>query len=155
MAVELRDVTVDNWLGCARLQVREEQRDYVETNALLMLQAKYELFWRPLAVYANGKLVGFVMYSDTPVPLTDEHWILQVMIDADTQGKGYGKVALEQVLQTLLSKPDCREIWLSCHPDNQHAIGMYLDLGFQVTERILDNEVCMCRRVRASSARAK
>lgn len=149
MAVELREVTVDNWLSCARLQVREEQRNFVEANALLMLQAKYESFWRPLAIYADDRLVGFVMYSGTPVPFTDEHWILQVMIDGDTQGKGYGRAALTQVLQALISKPDCKEIWLSCHPDNKHAIEMYLELGFELTPRTLDNEICMCRRVAA------
>jgi diamine N-acetyltransferase len=148
LPVELREITAENWLDCAMLEVSEEQKDYVWTNSLLMLQAKYELFWSPWAVYAHDKLVGFVMYSESPVPLTDEYWILQLMIDRGDQGLGYGQAALDQVLARLLSKPDCREIWLSCHPANSIAIRMYRDRGFELTGRQVDGEICLCRKVK-------
>ncbi len=47
------------------------------------------------------------------------------MIDQQYQGKGYAKRFLRLLIQFLQNKFECKTIYLSLHPDNKLAMGLY------------------------------
>ena len=58
---------------------------------------------QPFGIYADGKMVGYVMVIyDYDVP---EYDIWHMMIDESMQGRGYGSAALDRVLDYVRTKP--------------------------------------------------
>ncbi len=87
-------------------------------------------------------MVGFVMYG------YDEDdkrfYLVRLMIDAENQGKGYGKAATWIVIEKMKQIEDCREIYLSFVPENVNAERLYRSVGFERTGEISeDGEVVM------------
>lgn len=142
MAVELREITRENWRQCARLQVREDQRNFVAPNSFSLAQAAYEKELLPLAVYDGDTLVGFVMYTREPQPEWG-YFILRLMVDQAYQGQGYGRAVIVEVLRRLGLKPDCREVHISEVPENVVAARLYESLGFARTGQVVDGEDLM------------
>ncbi len=139
MTIALREINRDNWRECIRLQVAPEQEHFVASNVYSLAQAKAQPECVPLAVYADGQMVGFVMYALD----ADEHkyWIYRLMIAAPFQGQGYGRAAMQEVLELLRDKPDCLEVVISYETDNTAAARLYASVGFCATGEIIDGEV--------------
>lgn len=141
MAVTLRDVDKENFNRCVKLEVREDQKNFVASNVYSIAQSKVEPAYVPHAVYDGDEMVGFVMYG------YDEddgcHCIARVMIDKNQQGKGYGRAAMEEVVRRLRETPDCREVVLSTEPENEVAQKLYESLGFKKTGEVTHGEEVM------------
>jgi diamine N-acetyltransferase len=142
VTIELREITRENWRQCARLQVREDQRNFVAPNTSSLAQAAYEKELLPLAVYDGDTLVGFVMYAREPSPEWG-YFILRLMVDEAYQGKGYGRAVIVEVLRRLGLKPDCREVHISEVPENVVAARLYESLGFVRTGQVVHGEDLM------------
>ncbi len=140
MAVVLREIDEDNWLECVGLKVAEDQAGFVASNAFSLVQARYEPHCVPLAIYDDDLMVGFIMYA---YDKDDEnYWIYRLMVDSSHQRKGYGRAAVEQVVQILSGVQDCRKIVVSFDPGNLVARQLYLSLGFEETGKMIwDEEV--------------
>ena len=95
--------------------------------------------WQPLEVRANDRTVGFVMWARDPAD--GSYWIGGFVIDRTEQGKGFGRAALSALLEVLRSKPGCRQVALSYHPDNAVAQALYASFGFRETGEMEDDEV--------------
>jgi diamine N-acetyltransferase len=52
------------------------------------------------------------------------------MIDQAHQGKGYGRAAIEQVIERLSTQPNCNEILIAYQTTNDTARRLYASLGF-------------------------
>lgn len=125
--VTLREVTRENWRQCVGLKVAEGQARFVAPNTYSLAEAAYEPGCVPLAVYADGEMVGFTMYE----LLNGGGYILRLMVAEAHQRKGYGRAAMEEVIRILKAKPECRRIRTSYVPDNDHAAALYHSLGFR------------------------
>lgn len=55
------------------------------------------------------------------------------MIDEKYQGKGYGRAAALEVIKRLRQNENCKEIYLSCNPENIIAEKLYKSIGFERT----------------------
>lgn len=130
-AVTLRDVDRHNFRECIRLDVREDQRGFVASNAISIAQSKVEPECIPQAVYAGERMVGFVMYGYDPEER--EHFIGRVMIDRNHQGKGYGRAAVVEAVRRMRAEPTCKGITLCVVPANAGAQKLYESLGFALT----------------------
>lgn len=133
-AVTLRELTRENWEACVALELTEEQREWVESNAVSIAESRFYPSMAPRTIYAGDEMVGFVMYSQTPDPRDPEegkHYIHRLMIDHRQQGRGYGRAAMQQVLALLTAIPTCRTIWIGYLPDNDLARHFYASLGFE------------------------
>ena len=130
MTVELRELNAENWRACVDLELAEDQRGFLETNAVSMAEAPYHPWMLPLAIYAGEQMVGFVMYSNERDPRSPRYWVHRLMIDHRHQGKGFGKAALQEVIRRIAAKPDGDELWIGYDPDNDGARGFYARLGF-------------------------
>jgi len=58
-----------------------------------------------------------------------------MMIDVSQQGKGYGKAALEQIIEFIKLKPlgSSDRVTLTCNKDNTKALKLYFNMGFLET----------------------
>jgi len=154
--IELREITIfsENMKECVELDLLPEQWKFVAHNAVSLGQAyatnKNGLGSKavPYAIYANDKMVGFVMYGFFKPEYDDDYGIgkdyyyfWRFMIDKNHQGKGYGKAAMAQIINEIKQKPcgDAEFCMISYEPDNP-AKGLYQSFGFEETGQIVDGE---------------
>ena len=139
----LRLVEIDryNYLSVLDLSVSAEQRDFVATNQYSLAQAYVQPECVPLALYAENKPVGFAMYSLD----ADDHqyWIYRLMIDQRYQGVGYGREAMELLINRIrgLSDEEHACIFISFEPENKVAKSLYESLGFVPDGRVEYGEI--------------
>ena len=139
MDVMLREITMDNFLECIRLDVAEDQKGFVASNVFSLAEAKVDRVSNPLTIYADDRLVGFIMYDFEPKE--DRGYISRLMIDARFQGNSYGRAAMSLVVDRLKEIPECREIQTSFEPTNAAAERLYASFGFERTEETVDGEI--------------
>ena len=136
--IELREVTADNWRHALRVEPRGDQRRFVASVAYYLNLCHYGGDWRPMALYLDDEVVGFAMWGFDAEE--DSHWIGGLIIDAKHQGKGYGRAAMEALLDFLAAHPGYREVALSYEPENTVARRLYVSLGFVETGERVDDE---------------
>ena len=142
MIISLREIDAENFHQCLKLRVADGQENYVADNAVSIAESKIYPHLVPLAVYSENDMVGFTMYGRDPE--TRNFWLVRLMIDAQQQGKGYGKSATRAVIEKLNEEFDCREVYLSFVPENVGAEKMYASVGFERTgETDDDGEIIM------------
>jgi len=137
--MELRGVNADNWRDVVRIEPREDQRRFVASVAYYLNLCHYGEDWRPLALYEGDEPVGFAMWALDAEE--ESHWIGGLIIGAEHQGEGYGRAAMEALLDHLAAQPGYREAALSCDPENTVARRLYASLGFVETGELVDDEL--------------
>ena len=131
-AVTLRAVDDDNVGQVIALRVTEAQDAFVARNVVSLAQAfaAGEGVW-VRAIYADDVPVGFVMLS---VNLEKPRYYLwRYMIDRRFQGMGFGRQALEQVIDYVRTLPNATELFLSYVPEEGGPGPFYEKLGFRNT----------------------
>ncbi|MBY6036548.1 GNAT family N-acetyltransferase [Fictibacillus nanhaiensis] len=127
--VKLVEVNAENWYDCCKLEVSEDQKKYLEPNAISIAQSKYEPTLKPWAIYYEEKVVGFLMYNTVQEEL-DGYWVYRIMVDQEYQGKGIGKVATKLMLAEMAKLANANRIVVGYHPSNVGAHQLYASLGF-------------------------
>lgn len=127
--VKIRALNETNWYACCELEVAEEQKQYMEPNAVSIAQSKFEHTLKPFAIYAEERIVGFLMCNSVPEEL-DAHWIYRIMVDKRYQGKGIGKEASRLLIEEMANSFNAKIIAVGYHPENQGAHQLYASLGF-------------------------
>ncbi|MCS0670727.1 N-acetyltransferase [Cytobacillus firmus] len=137
--IEFKEIDRHNFFDVIDLRVAEEQKSFVAPNVFSLAQAKAFPECDCLAIYQDDVLVGFTMYC---MDFDDkEYWIYRLMIDAKHQSKGYGKEAMEKLIERIKQDQDHRVIYLSFEPENSLAKQLYEKLGFEADGRIIDGEI--------------
>ncbi|WP_246707388.1 GNAT family N-acetyltransferase [Mesorhizobium sp. NZP2077] len=126
--VRLAPVTEANRALVAALELAPEQMDFVASNADSLREAKSDRDARPRVVMAGDRVVGFLMY-DAPED-DDEARIYRFMIDRASQGKGYGKAAVREVLKEICGLRHIRHVSICYEPENEAARQLYRAAGF-------------------------
>ncbi len=138
--MEFKKITNKNLWDVVNLQVKENQKKYIATNTVSLLEAyatqneneRVETF----AVYEKDILVGFIMinfnvfnWDGAPRVARNNYCIWRFMID---QGKGLGKKALNKLIDYIRTKPlgESEKIYLSYVPGNDWAEKLYKEAGF-------------------------
>lgn len=132
--VELRAITEDNFLDAFHLSLAPGQEEFVSHPVRSLAQAYvYRNQCQPFGIYADGKMVGYVMVIyDYDIP---EYDIWHMMIDQAEQGRGYGKEALNHVMAYIATKPlgGSDRVALTCNKRNPAARNLYESRGFRAT----------------------
>ncbi|HUF04816.1 MAG TPA: GNAT family N-acetyltransferase [Aridibacter sp.] len=131
MAVELREITPENFDECIRMSVSETQSGYVATNLMSIAQSKVYPTLNVRAVYDGEEMVGFVMYGFDPDE--NKYSLVRLMVDASKQGKGFGRQATMRVIEDLRNTEACDAVYLSYVPENTEAEKLYSSIGFERT----------------------
>jgi diamine N-acetyltransferase len=143
--VEFREINQDSLRAVLDLTVAPEQEEYVAANARSIAEAYFEPHAWFRAVYANEAPVGFVMlYRDPPT-----FWVWRFMIDAAHQGKGFGRDAMELIVDEA-RKDAADEVKLSFHPGEHSPQDFYARLGFVETGEVEHGEIVMARSLGSS-----
>lgn len=146
--MEIIPVTSENRIDILNLSVSDSQKHFIETTKQCLEEADALSLWHPAGLYSNGILVGFAMYG-----LWKEEgaqgrvWLDRFFIDARYQGRGYGKAALNLLIQTISAAYCCSEIYLSLYDDNKPAMELYKKAGFQFNGELdINGERVMVKR---------
>ena len=132
--VELKAITEDNFLDAFALALAPGQETFVSHPVRSLAQAYvYRDQCQPFGIYADGKMVGYVLVIyDYDIP---EYDIWHMMIDRSEQRRGYGAEALDRVLGYIRTKPfgDADRVALTCNMRNFAARKLYESRGFSAT----------------------
>ncbi|MBE7103598.1 GNAT family N-acetyltransferase [Bacillus cereus] len=145
MNVQLKVVTRENWEEALKLQVKENQTKFVPAVAVSLAKVYIKpdgenVEYIPFAIYDRDLIVGFVMHAFVQ-ETTDMYWINGFIIDKKQQGKGYGKAALQEIINLIKNRfKECKEIRLTVHTDNVSAKKLYERYGFQPLGHDYDGE---------------
>lgn len=139
--VSLRPVTSDNLSAVMRLKVAPGQEQFVAPNTVSLAQAAYEPLAWVRAIYAGDTAVGFVMLYDDP--FTPEYYLWRLMMDARYQGMGFATLAMEQLIDYVLGRPDAAELRVSYVPAEGSPQPFYAGLGFVDTGEVHEGENVM------------
>jgi diamine N-acetyltransferase len=135
--VELRDVTRDNLRAVLNLAVHPHQAAFVASNAHSIAEAHFDQRAWFRAIYAADSPVGFVMLAIAPAE--GIYYVWRFMIDRHHQGKGYGRRAMELVIEHVRRQPNATRLLLSYLPGAGGPAGFYARLGFVPTGEVDDD----------------
>ncbi|EJQ51277.1 GNAT family N-acetyltransferase [Bacillus hominis] len=145
MNVQLKVVTRENWEDALKLQVRENQIKFVPAVAVSLAKVYIKpdgenVEYIPFAIYDGDLIVGFIMHAFVR-ETSDMYWINGFIIDQKQQGNGYGKAALQEIINLIKNRfKECKEIRLTVHKDNISAKKLYECYGFQPLGQEYDGE---------------
>ncbi|KOV34527.1 acetyltransferase [Streptomyces sp. XY431] len=138
-ALRLEPVTPHNIDAALELKVRPDQERFVSpvVKSLAEAYAHGASAW-PRLVYDGDRPVGFVMaffditfYPDRPGDLP-RSGLWRLNIAAGTQGRGYGRFAVEQVAAEIRRRGGGR-VTVTYVPGEDGPAGFYERLGFRPT----------------------
>ena len=139
--LSLREITKETVKSILALKVAEGQEDLVGDNGDSLAQALFDEKAWYRGIYAGEEPVGFAMLSiDREKP---EFYLWRFMIDAGQQGKGYGKRAIELIIEEVSSQPEAKELTLHVMDLPHSAVAFYEALGFKLTGEKDDDELVM------------
>ena len=133
--INLREITSKNLKSIIDLNVKEDQKDYVASNSVSIAQGHYSNSAWFKGIFNDNRPVGFVMLD-----LIEEEYkcfLWRFMIDHKYQGKGFGKIALTQVIDFVRSLNLYTYIATSYVPAENGAGGFYKNFGFIESEEII------------------
>ena len=141
MRIEL--VTPDNVGDACRLAVAPQQERFVApvVRSLAEAYAQPDVAW-PRLVYDDDRLVGFAMGAfdpECPIPYF-RSGIWRLNIAAGEQGRGYGRFAVQAVLDEARRRGSDRAtvLWV---PGPEGPEGFYRRLGFVPTGEESDGQI--------------
>jgi len=140
--VKLVELNSENWYECCQLEIMEDQSDFIEPNAISIIQSKFEAY----VIYCEKNMVGFLMYNSVHEEL-DGYWIYRIMIDKRWQGKGIGKEATKLMISKISSIPNAKKIVVGYHPENIGAHSLYASLGFVNNGDRFGREMAVIKRL--------
>jgi diamine N-acetyltransferase len=136
--IRLAELSKDNWLECVRLPVSEDHARFVAPNAVAIAAVQFHPEMQARAIYADDEMVGLTTFGpDEDMP--SRFWLARLMISEQRRGKGYGRAALQLILQEA-ARLGFRSIGLSTRPENWKAIRLYESVGFTWSGEMNDGE---------------
>ncbi len=140
--IHLEKITEQNFVDAFQLKLAPEQEAFVSHPIRSLAQAYvYRDQCQPFGIYQDDTMVGYVMVIyDYDIP---EYDIWHMMIDRSHQKKGYGTVALDQVLDYIKTKPfgPSNRVTLTCNKENLNALRLYQSKGFAETGAMDEDEM--------------
>lgn len=141
-SVTLRPITAETAVAVCALTVRPHQERFVAPNAVSLAQALFEPTAWYRAIYADETLVGFVMVDDDVANQAYSLW--RFMIAGEHQGRGFGRRALELVVEYVRTRPGASELRVSYVPGEGGPRDFYARFGFTETGDVdEDGEIIM------------
>ena len=141
--VSLREITAETVVTICNLSdtLTAPQNKMVAPNARSIAQAHFSTYAWFRAIYAGETPVGFIMLYDNPED--PEYFLWRLMIAAPHQGKGYGRQAIEHLIAYVKTRPNAKELLVSCDQGEGSPEGFYRRLGFARNGNVEDEEVVL------------
>lgn len=137
--ISFRKITEDNFAAIVQMK-RPDGEKFVASNTYSLAQA---WLYReagdvyPFAIYHEETPVGFMMLDED---LEERCLIIwRIMFPEEYQCKGYGTLAIKQIIQMAENSGKYDFILLDYVPENEIAKHVYEKLGFLPTGEIVNN----------------
>lgn len=149
MDISLREINSKNRAECIVLKVASAQAEYIATNEQSLRDAEEnDTVAQTFAIYSGDAMVGFAMIAwdeenDDP---DDKYWLWRFMIDEGMQRKGYGYMALEQIIE-YFRVHGADVITLSTKASNLQALRLYHKFGFLENGQMNGEEIILKLRL--------
>lgn len=144
---EIRPVGKANWRALIKLDVNEAQKEFVASNLYSIAESQFgfdfEGHWdyRAFGIYDGDTPVGLLMYGLNLAHPTRQAFITRLMVDKNHQGKGYGKFAMQKMLEIFRAEKRVKEVGISYEPENEVAHKLYASFGFVEPGQMIGDEV--------------
>ncbi len=139
--VTLEEITGDTVRGILLLSetLSEPKRYFVATNAISLAQAHFseDAWFR--AIYAGRTPIGFVMLSIDEEKA--EYFVWRFMLGEPYHGRGYGRKAIEAIMDHVRTLPEAKYLELSYGQGPGSPEGFYKKIGFVPTGKVEYGEV--------------
>jgi diamine N-acetyltransferase len=121
--VTFREITSASRAECEALRVSETQRQFIAPNAASLHEADGNASLRPFGVYDDAErgliiprspMLGFVMLEF----VASVGFIYRLMIGERYQGRGYGRLTLQEAIRRLRLHPEVEMIASSYRREN-------------------------------------
>lgn len=141
--VSLREVTAETVRTICALSdtLTPPKKFMVAPNAVSIAQAYFEPKAWFRAIYADETPVGFVMLYDSPEE--QEFFLWRLMIAGQHHGKGFGRRAVELLIDYVKTRPGAKELDVSCGEGEGSPEGFYQKLGFRRNGKVIGHEVVL------------
>ena len=153
--LHLEKVNGKNVWELLKLTVSESQKNYVAANEISIIEAYTAIsgngYAFPFGIYNGDTPVGFLMigfdvdddWVDAPDIAKGNYNLWRLMIDKDYQNRGFGRKAVQLVLDYIKTFPcgKAEYCWLSYEPENKAARQLYRSFGFEETGDMDGEEV--------------
>jgi len=133
--INLKEITKANLISIIDLDVSEHQKDQIAPNAVSIAQVHYSKSAWFKGIFNDDIAVGFVML-DLKIE-KNICFLWRFMIDKNYQGKGYGKIALTQVIDYVKSLKMFDEIKTSYVLTDNSAERFYKNFGFIKSKKVI------------------
>ena len=142
--IELKQITTENMWELFKLKVSKEQENFVgnpmQTLAEAYVEEKEGIPFRPYAIYAGETIIGFIIYCYYKESSTFEnncYHIWRILFDVAHQGKGYGKQAVDKIIEEIKTLPmgEAKSIYMSYEPENKVSKNLFHSFGFVDTNK--------------------
>jgi len=139
--VTLRQISKDTVWTICNLFVQEDQKQFVEPNAISIAEAYFskEAWFR--GIYAEETPVGFAMLEEQPAKA--RYFLWRFMIDARYQKFGFGKQAIGLLVEHVKTLPNATELLTSVVQTEGGPQDFYENIGFKLTGEYDDGEAVM------------
>ena len=145
MRIELKELSEDDLEQCFSLKVSDCQTPYIASNEESWKTAKENgKIARPFAIWHDGRMIGFAMFAfdgEYEAP-DDRYWLWRFMIGEEYQGKGYGAVALQEIIRYFRDH-GADNIRLSTKEANAKALALHRMAGFRETGEMNGEEIVL------------
>ncbi len=159
--IRLEKVNSHNVWKLLKLEVNEDQKNFVATNTESIIEAYTTIAANgvalPFGIYDDDVPVGFLMigygvddeWGNGPKIAEGNYCIWRLMIDKNHQGKGYGRRTMELALDYIKTMPlgKAEYVYLSFEPENVKAKKMYESFGFSPNGEMDDEEIVMVKKL--------
>jgi len=144
--VHLKEIDDTNEYIVRSIKLKPGQEKFIESVDECLKEASMYREWHPVAIYVHDEVIGFAMYGSFG-PNKDT-WIDRIMIDEKFQGKGYGKLAMMQLIDIVSKEYGVNVIYLSIIEENRAAYNLYKSMGFEfMNERDPNNGELLFRYI--------
>ena len=142
--VSLREITAETVFAICQLSdtLTEPRSRFVAPNSVSIAQAHFSEHAWFRAIYADETPVGFIMIADNPEE--QEYFLWRFMIGGPYQGKGFGRRAIELLVDYVKTRPGAVELLVSCGQGEGSPEGFYLKMGFKHNGKQYGNEIGLC-----------
>ena len=145
-AISITPVVRDDVIPLVDLELREDQKPFVASNAISLAQAAYEPGASVFCIRHGDTVAGLVQYIDMrtstrlePGDDPNSVYLWRLMIGPEFQRQGLGRSVLKW-LDTYVAGLGIPRLTLTVVPTNQAAVSLYLASGYHPTGRIISGE---------------
>jgi diamine N-acetyltransferase len=141
--ISLQELTEDNVGDICVLSwtLSEPYKNYVAQNAISIAQGHYSKHAWMRAIYADEVPVGFMMLYDDPEE--PDYFLWRFMIAEPYHGRGFGRKAIELLIEYVKTRPGAKELQVSCGQGEGSPEKFYQKIGFKPNGKKYGQEISL------------